>query len=81
MILAREMRLGDAIPFWIFSVLCIIPLVYLLLFARKTEQSLRESDSNILQKAIQNLKSYFKSIGVLIILTLICIIILVIVGG
>lgn len=81
MIVGREMRLGDAVPFWVFSALCIIPLVYLFLFARKIEQTLRESDSNILQKAIQNLKSYFKSIGVVIILTFVCLIILVIVGS
>jgi hypothetical protein len=59
----NELTLGDAIVSWVFFSLFVIPLIYLFLFARKTEQSLRELDNIILQKAIQNLKSYFTSIG------------------
>ncbi len=68
LVLNRQIVLMIALRFLGVFSLCVIPLVYLFVFARKTEQFLRESDTIILQKAIQNLKSYFKSIGVSMIL-------------
>ncbi|WP_375561246.1 hypothetical protein ACE193_01450 [Bernardetia sp. OM2101] len=68
MVIQNEFILEDAIVLWAMLSVFIIPLLYLFIFARKTEKSLAELDTIVLQKAIQNLKSYFKSIGISMIL-------------
>ncbi|WP_291726046.1 hypothetical protein [Bernardetia sp.] len=76
-VIEREMILGDAVVMWIMLAFFIIPLVYLFVFALKAESALRESDSFILQKAVEYLKSYFKSIGISMILVFILFIIVI----
>ena len=63
-VINRDSSMGQAFPNWLMSILAFIPLIYLFKFSKKLNQSLLNSDEIILQKSIQLLKSYFKTIGI-----------------
>lgn len=76
-VINRNATLGQAFPMWFLSLFTFIPLVYLFKFSKDLKESLENSDEIILKKAIQNLKSYFKSIGISMILVFVCFVVLI----
>ena len=65
----------------IFAVIYFFPLLYLLRFSRHTAKAIANLDSNEMQLAFKNLKSYWKYIGILIIIVLVIYLIVFIVAG
>lgn len=53
-----------------FAVLYFFPIYYLFQFSSKMKQALREQSSEVLQQALENLKSHYKFMGILAIVIL-----------
>lgn len=67
-VLNRQGSIGESIPYWIISLASFIPLLYLFKLSKSINSFLIDSNEIILQNVIQNLKSYFKSIGITMII-------------
>jgi hypothetical protein len=65
----------------IFAVIYFFPLLYLLRFSKHTANAVANLDSNEMQLAFKNLKSYWKYIGILIIIVLALYLIIFIIAG
>jgi hypothetical protein len=59
-----------AIVYIIFAVIGFFPLLFLLRFANKAKAALAGNDQEALTTAFQNLKAYFRFIGILVIIWL-----------
>ena len=60
-----------AIVYIIFAVIGFFPLLFLLRFANKAKAALSGNDQDALTTAFQNLKAYFRFIGILVIIWLV----------
>jgi hypothetical protein len=66
----------------IFAVIYFFPMLYLLRFSQHTKRAIANLDSNELQLAFKNLKSYWVYLGILVIIVLaIYLLVFVIIGG
>lgn len=65
----------------VFAVIYFFPLLYLFRFSRYTAKAVANLDPNEMQLAFKNLKSYWKYIGILIIIILVIYLIVFIVAG
>ena len=63
-VINHDASLGQVFTLWFLSLFAFVPLSYLFKFSQKLKQTLITSDEIILQKSIQYLKSYFKTIGI-----------------
>jgi hypothetical protein len=66
----------------VFAVIYFFPLLYLFRFSRHTKKSVANLDANELQLGLKNLKSFWKYIGILMIICLaVFFLVLIIAGG
>jgi NADH:ubiquinone oxidoreductase subunit 3 (subunit A) len=65
----------------VIAVIYFFPVLYLLRFSRHTSKALANFDSNEMQLAFKNMKSYWKYIGILIIIMLVIYLIVFLVAG
>ena len=66
----------------VFAVIYFFPLLYLFRFSRHTKNAVANLDANELQLGLKNLKSYWKYIGILMIICLaVFLLVLIIAGG
>ncbi|WP_375561245.1 hypothetical protein ACE193_01445 [Bernardetia sp. OM2101] len=68
LVINRQTSIGRVFFYWVLSLFSFVPLIYLFKFSKKSKECLLSSDEATLQKTIQSLRSYFKSIGVSMIL-------------
>ena len=73
--------IGFFICMLIFAVIYFFPLLYLLRFSTHTKKAIANLDANELQIGLKNLKSYWKYIGILIIVLLAIYLLVLIIAG
>lgn len=65
------MRVGAVIGALITAAVVFFPLLFLLRFANAMRRAIAANDQNRLNEAFQNLKVYFRYLGILVIITLV----------
>jgi H+/Cl- antiporter ClcA len=60
---------------FIVAAVLFFPALYLLRFSQKTNKALQEEDTQILEEALRNMKSYWKFIGIMSIIGIVILII------
>ena len=65
----------------VFAVIYFFPLLYLFRFSRHTKKSVANLDANELQLGLKNLKSFWKYIGILMIICLAAFLLVLIIAG
>ena len=68
--LSTTMLIPLGIIYILLGAILIIPAVYLLYFAEKTEKAIAENDVEMMEQAINRMKSYWKFMGILTIVLL-----------
>lgn len=65
-----SMGAGLAVLYIILAVIMFFPLLFLLRFANRTKAALASNDQQVLNTSFQNLKAYFRYIGIITIIIL-----------
>ena len=65
-----SMGAGLAVLYIIMAVIMFFPLLFLLRFANRTKAALASNDQQVLNTSFQNLKAYFRYIGIITIIIL-----------
>jgi hypothetical protein len=68
--LVQSLGVGMAVMYLVFAVIAFFPILYMLRFANEMKRALAANDQNTLNHSFQNLKVYFRYLGIVTIISL-----------
>lgn len=63
--------MGIMLTYWIIAILYVMPVYYMYNFSTNVKEAVQTKNSQILETAFANLKSYYKYIGILLIISIV----------